>query len=207
MTNKNDTLAFNEYPAIKYLQREKGDYLIGSDLEPMFVFSAFGALILKVVFAHKKLPNKITKKLQKKLKPFNNQKLTFEHHDKHIEQIINDAITCELAVCKFHNESFRYVNVTAIGNYSHYSNEDAVRYPVSRKHFGDFLSIVEDFTCKLREDGSTAINYLKLKSGLEFDLRPEVGPFYMDGITLTAESLLMFKDMVTNYEFKESEIF
>lgn len=206
MTNKNDTLAFDQYPAIKHLRKEKGDYLVGSDLEPMFVFSAFGALMLKIVFAQKKLPNKMAKKLLKKLKPFNNQKLTFEHHDMHIEGLIKDVITCELAICKFHNEPFRYVNVTAIGNHSFYSKEDIIRFPVMRREFGDFLTIVDEFTCKLREDGTTAINYVKLKSGLELDLRADIAPFYMDGVTLKAANLRMFKDMVTNYEFIETEV-
>lgn len=203
MTNKNDELAFKDYPAIKHQMGDEGDYLVGSDLEPAFVFSVFGALTMKVLLAQRALPKKLSKKLNKKLKPVNIQKLTFEHHDKNIEQMVNDAANCEITVCKFHNKPIRYVNVTAIGDYSHYQKNEAIRFPVNSEDFGDFLTIVEDFTCKLRSDGSTAINYIKLKSGQEFDLKSDIGPFYMDGITLSANSLRIFKDVVIRYQFTE----
>lgn len=203
MTNKNDTLTFEQYPAIKYHMREQGDYLTGSDLEPMFVFSAFGALTFHIIFAQKQLPTKVFKKLNKKLTSIDIRKLTFAHHDKHIEKMVENAAKCALAVCKFHNEPIRYVTVTAIGNYSRYQKDEGIRFPVSRKQFGDFLTVVEEFTCKLRDDGSVAINYVKLKSGEEFALESNAGPFYMDGVTLTAANLRMFKDMITKYRFTQ----
>ena len=206
MTNKNDTLAFDEYPAIKLYMGKEEDCLVGSDLEPMFVFDVFGALISKCALASRQLPKNKIKQLDKNKSKVDIEKLTFEHHDKHIAQFIKNVAAYEIAVCKHHNLPFRYVKVTAIGDYSHYSIDEAIEFPVGQKHFGNFLTLVDDFTCKLRIDGSMAMNWVKLKSGEEFFLAANTGPFYMDGITLCEGNLRMFKDMITKYKFTEVDV-
>lgn len=204
MKNKNEQLTFNEYPYVQSVVNQEGDHIVGTDLEPRYVYTALAGFIFRGAYYQRALPRKVYKKWSKVAKKVNLNKLTFCYFESVFQDIKKGLIDGELMLRKHFGEPIRYVDVTHLGEMFNVDKKDAIKLPVNRDHFGDFLTICEDFTCKIRTDGTIAINWLKLKSGQEFVIDDEQGPFYMNGVTLNRNTLRQFKDVLLKNNFTHS---
>ncbi|MFT5294986.1 MAG: hypothetical protein ACI9YH_000996 [Colwellia sp.] len=205
MKNKNEELTFSEYPYIQSVVNKEGGHIVGSDLEPRYVYTALAGFIFRGAYYQRALPKKAYKKWSKIAKNVNLNKLTFSYFESVFQEIKKALVDGELMLRKHLSEPIRYIDVTHLGEKFNVDKKDAIKLPVNNDNFGDFLSICEDFTCKIRTDGTIAINWLKLKTGQEFVIDEEQSPFYMDGVTLNRETLRQFKYVLLKNNFTVSK--